>query len=55
MHWTSWQEFLTMRGYGLYVWGSFGACAAGMILEPLLLNQRWRSLQSRLPHEKDDV
>ena len=49
MHWTSWQEFVTMRGYGLYVWGSFGACALAMAIEPLALHQRWRSIQARRP------
>lgn len=23
--WTRWSDFATMGGYGLYVWGSFGA------------------------------
>ena len=49
MQWTSLQDFLTMRGYGLYVWGSFGACALGMVIEPLWMRQRLRTIQSRLP------
>jgi heme exporter protein D len=43
------QDFLTMRGYGFYVWGSFGACAFGMLIEPLWVRQRLRNIQSRLP------
>ncbi|MDD5241926.1 MAG: heme exporter protein CcmD [Sulfuricella sp.] len=27
MNWNSWQEFLHMGGYALYVWGSFGVTA----------------------------
>ena len=29
-----------MGGYALYVWGSFGACALAMVLEPALLARR---------------
>ncbi len=25
MEWASWSEFWNMGGYGLYVWGSYGA------------------------------
>jgi heme exporter protein D len=35
-------DFLAMGGYALYVWGSFGACAAAMALEPWLLRRRTR-------------
>lgn len=38
-----------MRGYGLYVWGSFGACAVAMIVEPLWVRARWRGIQARCP------
>ncbi len=40
MQWQSISEFLAMGGYGLYVWGSFGVCAAFMIAEPLLVRYR---------------
>ncbi|MCX7258197.1 MAG: heme exporter protein CcmD [Polaromonas sp.] len=36
MSWNSWQEFWTMGGYALYVWGSVGVvllCIAGELLE----------------------
>ena len=49
MIWNSAAEFFAMGGYGLYVWGSFGACALALIIEPLLLakrrNEVLRSLQ----------
>jgi heme exporter protein CcmD len=52
MQWNSWQEFLTMRGYGLYVWGSFGACAVAMILEPLWVRNRWNAIRTRQPRQE---
>jgi heme exporter protein D len=33
MNWSSVGEFLAMGGYGLYVWGSFGMCAAVVAAE----------------------
>jgi heme exporter protein D len=40
MQWQSVSDFFAMGGYGLYVWGSFGVCAAAMIIEPLLVRHR---------------
>lgn len=40
MIWNSASEFFAMGGYGLYVWGSFGACAVAFVVEPLLIRQR---------------
>ena len=43
---SSMAEFFDMGGYALYVWGSFGATALLMIIEPLLVaQQRKRVLQ----------
>ena len=44
MQWNSLSDFLHMGGYGLYVWGSFGVCAAAMLLEPILLGRRRRAI-----------
>jgi heme exporter protein D len=33
MNWNSLDEFLTMGGYGLYVWGSYGVVALCMVVE----------------------
>ncbi|MDE1990629.1 MAG: heme exporter protein CcmD [Betaproteobacteria bacterium] len=52
MQWNSWSEFWAMGGYGLYVWGSFGACLLGMVIEPWLLLRRRRAIQARLPHKE---
>ena len=42
MQWNSAAEFFAMRGYGLYVWGSFGVAAVLMLVEPLLAARRHR-------------
>ena len=40
MIWNSVGDFFAMGGYGLYVWGSFGVCAAAFLMEPLLIKRR---------------
>ena len=50
MNWNSPAEFFAMGGYALYVWGSFGACALALILEPLLVGRRQRSVMESLRH-----
>ena len=42
--WNSFGDFLAMGGYGLFVWGSLGACAVVCIAEPVLLNLKRRAL-----------
>ena len=51
MNWNSPAEFFAMGGYGLYVWGSFGACALAMALEPFLARQRHREVLQTLKHQ----
>ncbi len=41
-------EFFSMGGYALYVWGSFGVTALLMLAEPILLRSRYRGVQARL-------
>ena len=52
MTWNSAGDFFAMGGYALYVWGSFGACALALVLEPLLVGKRHgdvlRSLRRQL-------
>ena len=43
MHWNSFADFVHMGGYGLYVWGSYGAALVVMLIEPLLAVQRRRT------------
>ncbi len=42
MIWHSWADFAAMGGYGLYVWGSYGAALLLMTLEPWLAIRRRR-------------
>ncbi len=42
MYWNSWNEFLQMGGYGLYVWGSYGVTLAVMLAESHFAEQRRR-------------
>ena len=48
MHWTSFDEFIHMGGYGLYVWGAYGATLAVMLVEPWLAAQRRRRAFTQL-------
>jgi heme exporter protein D len=40
MLWHSAADFFAMGGYAGYVWGSVGACALAMTLEPWLVHRR---------------
>lgn len=44
MQWHSVGDFFAMGGYALYVWGSIGACAAAMAIEPWLVARRHRAV-----------
>jgi heme exporter protein D len=43
MYWKSFDDFLHMGGYGLYVWGSYGMTLAIMVVEPMLAARRRRT------------
>jgi len=43
MNWQSFDQFLHMGGYGLYVWGSYGATLALMLTEALAARRRHRA------------
>lgn len=42
MNWAGWNDFWAMGGYGLYVWGSYGAVLLGIATELWLLRRRRR-------------
>ena len=44
MIWNSAADFFAMGGYALYVWGSFGACALALALEPILVGRRQKNV-----------
>jgi heme exporter protein D len=52
MNWESPAAFFAMGGYAFYVWGSFGACAILMIVEPILATQRRTSILRSLRRER---
>lgn len=56
MNWNSASEFFAMGGYGLYVWGSYGAVVLMMVIEPLMAHHRYRQAlkQINLSSEQDD-
>jgi heme exporter protein D len=39
MQWASVNDFMTMGGYGLYVWGSYVAMIAVVVIEIVLLRK----------------
>ena len=50
LNWANVSEFLAMGGYGLYVWGSFGATALVLIAELWSLAARRRALVRMAVH-----
>jgi len=42
VNWGSFDAFLAMGGYGLYVWGSYLVTAAALAIEIMLLARRRR-------------
>ncbi|MDP1780560.1 MAG: heme exporter protein CcmD [Hydrogenophaga sp.] len=45
-------EFLAMGGYGLYVWGSLGMCAAVVVAELMVIRFRRRLLAQEVEDER---
>ena len=52
MNWESPADVFAMGAYGLYVWGSFGACALLMIVEPILAKKRRNDILRSLRRER---
>ena len=51
MQWNSISEFFAMGGYAFYVWGSFGATAAVVLVEMLLIRNQRKELLHQLRTE----
>ncbi|MBC7436171.1 MAG: heme exporter protein CcmD [Bdellovibrionales bacterium] len=51
MSFSNGSEFLAMGGYGLYVWGSLGMCAAVALAEIALLRLRRQALLREGGHD----
>ena len=45
-------ELLAMGGYGLYVWGSLGMCAAVVVAELMVIRFRRRLLAQEVGDER---
>ena len=50
MNWGSFDAFVAMGGYGLYVWGSYLVTAAALAIEVALLITRRRRTLRMLAH-----
>ena len=48
MNWGSWQNFLAMGGYGLYVWGSYAVTLVVLVGEIAALIMRRRGVIEQL-------
>ena len=51
IHWNSFGEFIAMGGYGLYVWGSFGATVLIMAIEPIVVSRNRKTTIPRLKRQ----
>ncbi|MDP1693826.1 MAG: heme exporter protein CcmD [Burkholderiaceae bacterium] len=55
MNWAGWSDFISMRGYGLYVWGSYAVTALLMLVEPWLVRRhRQRALSTVTAHPSEN-
>ena len=50
--WNSPAEFFAMGGYALYVWSSFGVCAAVLLWEPTSIRFGKKAIIRRLQQER---
>lgn len=51
MQWGSFENFLTMGGYGFYVWSAYGMTVALIAIELWLLRSRRREVTADLARE----
>ena len=54
-NWASWSDFIAMGGYGMYVWGSLGACTFAMVLELALLRRRGNMIRIEMLGETEST
>lgn len=53
MIWESWQDFWSMGGYGLYVWGSYVVAIIVILIEIILLGRGHKHTLTRLKRLKN--
>jgi heme exporter protein D len=46
MKWASVGDFLSMGGYGAYVWGSYAVTALVVVVEVVLVTHRYRAARA---------
>jgi heme exporter protein D len=51
IYWNSFSDFIAMGGYGFYVWGSFGATALVMAIEPIVVSRNRKTTIARLKRQ----
>ena len=49
----NWSEFFAMKGYGLYVWGSYGMALLVFIIEIAMVRHRRTLIVQRLRQMRD--
>ena len=49
----NWSEFFAMKGYGLYVWGSYGMALLVFIIEVAMVRHRRTLILQRLRQMRD--
>jgi len=49
----NWGEFFAMKGYGLYVWGSYGMAMLVFIIEIVMVRHRRTLIVQRLRQMRD--
>jgi len=56
MKWESLSAFISMGGYGFYVWGSYGVALLCVVGEIFLVKKRFRTLHKELGlNEKSSI
>ena len=55
MNWNSASEFFAMRGYGLYVWGSYAMTLAALLFEAAVVVRGRRASLRALANAKGDA
>lgn len=50
MHWNSLSEFISMGGYGAYIWGSYAVTFVLLTAEVIALRSRKRKLAQSAPN-----
>jgi heme exporter protein D len=53
IYWSSWSEFWAMGGHAYFVWMSYGALLAGIVVESLLLWSRRKRALAAIEEERD--